>query len=54
MNTAAPPQAVFNYDFDSLTHDDPVIQVRLYSQPYIGQRVALSTVLREADAMLHV
>ena len=21
-------KAVFNYDFDSLTHDDPVIQVR--------------------------
>ncbi len=22
-------QAVFNYEFDALTHDDPVIQVRL-------------------------
>jgi len=22
-------KAVFNYDFDSLTHDDPVIEVRL-------------------------
>ena len=25
-------KAVFNYDFDSLTHDDPVIQV-IYSSP---------------------
>jgi beta-ring hydroxylase len=24
-------KAVFNYDFDSLTHDDPVIQVRAWT-----------------------
>ena len=24
-------KAVFNYDFDSLTHDDPVIQVHFHS-----------------------
>ena len=27
-------KAVFNYDFDSLTHDDPVIQVCPFSLPY--------------------
>lgn len=26
-------KAVFNYDFDSLTHDDPVIQARSLPRP---------------------
>ncbi len=26
-------KAVFNYDFDSLTHDDPIIQVRKTGGP---------------------
>lgn len=37
-------KAVFNYDFDSLTHDDPVIQVRrrpaLPDRPAAGSRLA--------------
>ena len=41
-------KAVFNYDFDSLTHDDPVIQVG----PACSLRLGLPTAIHVAHASL--
>lgn len=42
-------KAVFNYDFDSLTNDDPIIRVRSARMPAAHWRILMWNRERESD-----
>ena len=46
-------KAVFNYDFDSLTHDDPVIQVHSHPANHLSPLWSSSASMRSMNHCNH-